>query len=247
MDRALYVAMTGATHLMRAQTANSHNLANASTIGFRAEMESARSLPIEGAIHASRVNAVLEDSGWDPTQGHLQTTGRNLDVALRGDGFMAVQAPDGTEAYTRNGSLRLTPEGLLTTASGQPLLGDNGPIAIPPAESLTIGDDGTISIVPAGQPANTLSVVGRIRVVDAQPGQLVRGGDGLMRAADGVELLDKAGATLIPGTLESSNVNTAEAMVNMIELSRQFELQVKLIKAAEDNARQASSLSRISG
>lgn len=247
MDRALYVAMTGASHLMRAQTTNSHNLANAATTGFRAELEGARSLPVEGGVYASRVNAILEDRGWDPSAGHLQTTGRALDVALRGDGFMAVQAPDGTEAYTRNGSLRLTPEGLLTTSSGQPLLGDAGPIAVPPADSLTIGDDGTISIVPAGQDANTLSVVGRIRVVDAQPRQLQRGADGLMRAAPGADLLDKAGATLIPGTLESSNVNTAEAMVNMIELSRQFELQVKIIKAAEENSQQAASLSRLRG
>ena len=245
MDHALYVAMTGATHTLRAQAANAHNLANISTIGFRADLDAARSVAIEGQGQPTRVNSVLEDQGWDPTPGGLQTTGRDLDVAMRGQGWMAVQAPDGTEAFTRNGSLRITPEGQLTTVNGHPVLGDGGPISIPPADSLTIGDDGTISIVPAGQPQNALTVIGRIKVVDGAPETLERGGDGLMRAVDGAEIPAKAGSSLVSGALESSNVNAAEAMVNMIELARQFELQVKVMKTAEENAQQAASLSRM--
>ena len=245
MDRALYVALSGASHTLRAQTANSHNLANASTHGFKAELEAMRSVGIEGGLLPTRVNAALADRGWDASAGPVQTTGRPLDVALKGNAWLAVQAPDGQTAYTRNGSLRVSPEGLLTTVGGLPVLGDGGPITVPPGASMAIGGDGTVSVLPTGEAAGGLAVVGRLRTAEAEPAQLDRRADGLMRARGGRELPPTSGYTLLSGALEGSNVNATEALINMIELARQFELQVKVMKTAEENERQAASISRL--
>jgi flagellar basal-body rod protein FlgF len=242
MDRSLYVAMTGAMQTLRAQTANSHNLANASTVGFRALLTNTEPEAIPGAGLPSRVNAVAEDQGWDSTPGTLMTTGRDLDVAVRGDGWIAIQTADGSEAYTRAGDLRLTPQGQLTTAAGHPVLGEGGPVSIPPNTSLSIGEDGTIAIVPPGQSPATLAQVGRIRVMNIAPENLQRGGDGLMRLKGGAEAQPVAGASLVTGALETSNVNPAEAMVTMIQLARQFEMQSKVLRTVEENATSSTSL-----
>lgn len=247
MDRALYVAMTGATQTMRAQTANNNNIANASTVGFRAELASLMSAPIEGPGQPTRVNALAASSGWDSTEGGLMQTGNPLDVAMRGDRWLAVQASDGSEAYTRAGDLRVNALGQMTNAAGHPVLGDGGLISLPPSASVSIGGDGTISVVPQGQTAATMVSVGRLKVMDAKPDQLERGTDGLMRAKKGVTLAPASGEVLTSGALESSNVNLAGSMVNMIELARQFELQVKLMKTVEDNASASSTLVRMSG
>lgn len=246
MDRALYVGMSGAMQTLQAQAANSNNLANASTTGFRAQLVDAQPVPVAGAGLPSRVNAQSLDQGWDSTIGAVTQTGRDLDVAMRGNNWLAVQAPDGSEAYTRAGNLHVDAYGQLTTASGLPVLGDGGPLSVPPYSSINIGADGTISIVPAGQGPNTLATVGRLRVVQATPDQLGRGSDGLMHAVAGVTLDAAAGETLTSGALEGSNVNIADSMVTMIQLARQFELQTKLMKSTEDNASAASSLVRMS-
>ncbi len=246
MDRALYVAMTGAIETMRAQTANAHNLANAITTGFKAELAAATPVAVDGAGQPTRVNTQLRSGHWDAAQGPLQTTGRGLDIALRGDAWLAVQAPDGSEAYTRAGDLQLNSVGQLLTGAGHPVLGDGGPLSVPPNASLQLGGDGTVSIVPMGQGPETQATVGRLRVVAAQPDQLERGADGLMRAKAGQVLDPAAGQVLTSGVLEGSNVNLAEAMVNMIELARGFELQVKLMKTAEDNAAASATLMRMS-
>lgn len=242
MDRALYVGMSGAMQTLLAQTANSNNLANASTTGFRAQLVDAQSMPVNGPGLPSRVNAQLLDQGWDSTPGSLSQTGRDLDVALRDGAWLAVQGGDGNEAYTRAGNLRVDAYGQLLTGTGQPVLGDNGPISVPPYSSIKIGGDGTISIVPAGQKPSTQATVGRLRVVQASPDQLGRGEDGLMRPPAGVSLESAAGETLTSGTLEGSNVDLATTMVNMIQLARQFDLQTKLMKTAEDNSSAATSL-----
>lgn len=242
MDRALYVGMSGAMQTLRAQAANSNNLANANTNGFRAQLLDAQSQQVAGPGLPSRVNAQLLDNGWDSTTGAINQTGRDLDVAMRPGQWLAVQASDGSEAYTRGGDLHVDAYGQLLTAGGQPVLGDNGPISVPQYSSISIGADGSISIVPAGQGPGTSSTVGRLRVVQATPEQLGRGSDGLMRAQPGVDLRPSAGETVIPGALESSNVNLAATMVNMIELARQFDLQTRLMKSVQDNASAASSL-----
>jgi len=245
MDRALYVAMTGAKQTLQAQAVNSHNLANASTVGFKAELAAQQAMDVQGGGLPSRVNTQLKGSGWDSSMGSVQQTGRDLDIALDQDRWLAVQAPDGSEAYTRGGELSLDVNGQLRTASGLAVLGDGGPVSIPQSSSLTLGSDGSISIVPLGQGAETTATVGRLRVVEARPEQLERGPDGLFRARAGQNLDAAPGKVLTPGAVETSNVNISEAMVNMIQLARAFEMQTKLMRAAEDNAQAASSLVRM--
>jgi flagellar basal-body rod protein FlgF len=242
MDRALYVGMSGAMQTMLAQSANANNLANANTTGFRAQLIDAQPVPVDGAGLPSRVNAQLQDSGWDSSPGTLSQTGRDLDVALHDGDWLAVQASDGSEAYTRAGNLSIDANGQLLTGSGQPVLGDGGPISVPQYSSVKIGSDGTVSIVPAGQTANTVTMVGRLKVVQASASDLQRGTDGLMRAAPGVALDSAAGETLVSGALEGSNVNLAVTMVTMIQLARQFDLQTKMMKTAQDNSAASSSL-----
>lgn len=247
MDRALYVAMTGAIQTLRAQTANSHNLANASTTGFKAELAANLATAVQGPGLQTRVNAVLNSNGWDARSGALQQTGRDLDLAFRENSWLAVQAPDGSEAYTRAGDLQLDELGQLKTGAGHLVLGDGGPLSVPQSSSITIGADGTITVVPAGQASSAPVQVGRLKVVDAAPQQLQRGGDGLMRPKPGQDLNPAAGNAVISGVLESSNVNLADAMVTMIQLARQFELQTKAMKTVEDNATASATLVRMNG
>lgn len=242
MDRALYIGMSGAIATLRAQTANAHNLANASTTGFRAELATALTENVAGPGFQTRANSLLSDNGWDSSQGAVQQTGRDLDIALKGDNWLAVQAPDGSEAYTKAGDLSVDVNGQLRTGSGLAVLGDGGPLTIPPSTQLTIGNDGTITVTPTGQSAAAQAVVGRLKVVEAKHDQLNRGLDGLFRAVPGQTPQPASGDVLASGAIESSNVNLAGAMVNMIQLARQFELQTKLMKAAEDNATAATSL-----
>jgi flagellar basal-body rod protein FlgF len=246
MDRMLYVAMSGAKETALAQARNTQNLANASTTGFKASLDAFASRHVTGPVHETRTYAVAEDMRVDLSPGPLQATGRDLDVAVQGEGWIAVQAPDGGEAFTRAGDLRVDSVGLLTTGTGLPVLGDGGPIAVPPFETLEIGSDGTISIRPLGQEANTLAQVDRIKLVNPDPTELVRGEDGLIRHAQGLEQPPDAGVNLVNGMLESSNVNTVEAMVRMIDLARHFEMQVKMMKTVEDNDAASASLLRLS-
>ncbi|MES2489351.1 MAG: flagellar basal body rod protein FlgF [Pseudomonadota bacterium] len=246
MDRALYVAMTGATQTMRAQAVNNNNIANASTLGFRAEIAALQSDAVNGPGQPTRVNAVAVETGWDSSSGALVQTGNPLDVAMRDNSWLAIQAPDGSEAYTRAGDLRINALGQLQTGAGHLVLGDGGPISVPPNSSINIGADGTLSMVPLGQDPATMASVGRLKVVDAEPAQLQRGADGLMRAVPGNTLNPSAGNAVSSGVLESSNVNLPQTMVNMIGLARQFELQVKMMKTIEDNATAAQSVMRMS-
>ncbi len=244
MDKFLYVAMSGAKETLRAQAANSHNLANASTNGFRADLSAFQARAVAGAGYASRVYATNSTTGWDQTIGAQMSTGRDLDIAIQGDGFMAVQGRDGREAYTRAGDLMVDANGQLMTRTGLPVLGDGGPLSVPPNNSLTIAPDGTISIVPQGQGPETTASIGRIKLVNPGNENVERGEDGLFRMKDGSDAPADANMRVASGALEASNVNAAEAMVNMIELARNFELQVKAIKAAEDNGAVSAQLLR---
>ncbi len=246
MDRMLYLAANGAKQILHRQATNTNNLANASTTGFQADFSAARAQPVFGEGHASRVYSMAERPGTDYGRGTLVATGNELDVAVQGDGWMAVVGSDGTEAYTRAGDLRVDPTGQLTNGAGFPVLGDAGPVVIPPFESLEVGADGTISIRPVGQTPSTLAVVGRIKLVDHAPGNLEKGSDGLLRTRDGGVLPASTQVSLLNGSLETSNVSMVEAMTNMIELSRQFEMQIKLMKTAEDNDAQSAQMMRLS-
>jgi flagellar basal-body rod protein FlgF len=247
MDKYIYVAMTGARESMRAQAINSHNLANASTVGFRAELAAVTTQSAgDGDRSEARAFASITETGWSQSAGPLQSTGRDLDVAVEGDGWIAVQAPDGTEAYTRAGDLRLDATGAVRNGAGHPVLSDGGPLVIPPHASLVIGADGAVSIVPLGQGAETTARVGNIKLVKPDPAQLERGPDGLFRVKGGGDAPADASVRIVSGALEGSNVNVADAMVRMIELSRQFDMHMKTLRTVEDNARNSASLMRIS-
>lgn len=245
MDRSTYIAMTGAAQIMRAQSEVAHNLANASTVGFKSELSAFQSVPVLGEGAPTRINAVDRGEGTDMRAGPMMSTGRDLDVAVKGDGWVAVQAPDGSEGYTRAGDLKIDASGLLTDARGNPVLGDGGPISIPPSGHINIGADGTISVVPQGQTANTLSSVGRIKLVNPPADQLQLGSDSLMHLRNGGTAPADAGVQLASGMLESSNVKPTDMLVKMIELSRQFEMQVRSISTAKDDAQAASKLLQV--
>ena len=242
MDRLVYVAMSGAKETLRAQAANNHNLANASTTGFRADLSAFQSRAVQGAGEASRIYATNSSVGWDATNGQLQQTGRDLDVAINGSGWIAVQGSDGREAYSRAGDLRIDVDGTLKTGAGHAVLGDGGPLVVPPNASLTVAGDGSVSIVPLGQSATTVATVGRIKLVNPDANAMSRGSDGLFRMKDGSDAPADAGVHIVSGAVETSNVNVAEAMTQMIELARRYELQVKAIRTAEEDAASGTRL-----
>lgn len=242
MDKLLYVAMSGAKQAFATQAVINHNVANASTTGFRTDLHAMASRPIWGAGFPTRVNQLLVGNEWDRSTGALQTTGRDLDVAIRGAGFIAVQGRDGTEAYTRAGDLQLDAEGRLVTASGHPVLGQQGPIVIPANTGIQIGGDGTISIVAQGQGPETVSAIDRIKLVRPDVDRLTKGVDGLLRLPDGEAADADADAQLATGSIEASNVNIAEAMIDMILVARHYETQVRMMDVANENAGAAQRL-----
>ena len=242
MDRLIYTAMSGAKHILEQQATTSHNLANATTTGFRAQIDQFRAVPVQGAILPTRAFVVDSTTGSDFRAGAIQQTGRALDVAVQGDGWIAVQAADGSEAYTRNGSLKMDENGVLLTGDGLTVMGDGGPLSIPPGRNIALAKDGTISLVPDGSAATGLTSVGRLKLVNPPEADLVRGDDGLFRLKDGGAADADPNVTLISGALESSNVNVVDEMVNMISLARQFDMHMKLLQHAESNDSKAAQL-----
>lgn len=237
MDRLIYTAMTGAKHTMGQQAAVSHNLANATSTGFRAELHKLRAVPVQGEGLATRAFVVDASVASNFEPGPMQRTGRPLDVAVEGKGWLAVQLPDGREAYTRDGSLQLSPNGVVQTRSGLPVLGDGGPVTIPPDNEFMVGKDGTISALQAGGAENVINVIGRLKLVNPPEAALVRGDDGLFRLQDGAVAPQDENVRVAGGYLEGSNVSVVDQMVQMISLARQFEMQTKMLQTAEANDR----------
>jgi flagellar basal-body rod protein FlgF len=237
MDRMIYLSMSGAKATMQRQEVLANNLANASTTGFRAELQAMRAVPVRGDGASTRVYALETTTGYDPSPGPITSTARALDVAMQGNAWLGVQAIDGTEAYTRMGSLQVNAEGTLVTAGGLAVLGDGGPIVLPPNAAPGIASDGTVSVK---QPDGTITPIGRLKLVTPE-GPLARGDDGLFRAADG-DLPADPGARLQDGALEGSNVNPIENMVAMIAAARQFEAQMKMLQTAEADEQAAGRL-----
>lgn len=242
MDRLIYTALTGAKQILDQQATNSNNLANASTSGFRAQVDSFRAVPVVADGLPTRVFVVDSTVGADFSSGTIQRTGRELDVALAGKGWISVQAADGSEAFTRSGALNISPNGLLQTAGGQIINGDAGPIAVPPEVTVAIASDGTVGTISTDTQPGPSNVLGRIKLVNPPELSLQRGTDGLFRLKDGGVALADPFVKLSPGALEGSNVNPVEAMVNMISLARQFETQMSLLKNAENNATKATQI-----
>jgi flagellar basal-body rod protein FlgF len=242
MDRGLYVAMTGAKQIMQAQAMNNNNIANVNTVGFRADTVSFTSQPIYGPGYATRVNAVAGDSGTDFSTGALMSTSRALDIAVNGKGYIAVQGADGKEAYTRAGELRVTDSGEITTATGLRVLSESGPVSVPTATSITIGGDGTVSVVPLGLSPSAQSQVDRIKLVNPPTNSLQKGADGLLRLKSGGKAPTDETVTVASGVLETSNVNAAQSLVNMIELQRLYEFQIKSINSTDQNEQSAERM-----
>lgn len=246
MDRLIYTAMTGAKHILEQQATTSHNLANAATTGFRAQLDSFRAVPVIGEGLPTRAFVVDATVGTDFSTGSMQSTGRELDVAIQGKGWLVVQKDDGTEAYTRHGSLKVSENGVLQTQNGLSIVGDGGPITIPPEVSIAIANDGTVSTIPTGSKPNAVQVIGRLKMVNPPEENLIRGDDGLFKTKDGSTADADASVSVAGGMLEGSNVNVVESMVSMINLARQFEMQMKLLTNAESNANKASQILALS-
>ncbi|MET0090896.1 MAG: flagellar basal-body rod protein FlgF [Candidatus Thiodiazotropha sp.] len=246
MDRMLYVAMSGAKETLIAQANNSNNLANVNTPGFMEDFNQFRSMPVFGAGYPTRVYALDERPDINFDKGSLQATANSLDLAINGEGYFAVQAPDGSEAYTRRGDLKVDANGLVTNGQGLPVIGNGGPIALPPFENLEIAPDGTITILPEGATPDALAIIDRIKMVNLTADQLLKDENGLLRLRDGTQAAADADTQLVPGMIESSNVNVADALVNMIELSRKFEMQVKMMKTAEEMDNASASIMKMS-
>ena len=242
MDRLIYTAMTGANHAFLQQAGVANNLANASTTGYRAMEHKFRAVPIQGEGAPTRAFVVDASVANDFDPGPMMATGRPLDVAVQGAGWISVETPDGSEAYTRAGNLQINVDGQLQTASGLNVLGDGGPIAIPPDNSITISSDGTVSTVPLFGTPNNVNVVGRIKLVNPPESDLVRGDDGLFRLRNGEPATLDENVKIASDTLEGSNVNPVDSMVTMISLGRQFEMQIKMLQMADANASKASQI-----
>ena len=247
MDRLIYTAMTGAKQTMARQDTLAHNLANATTTGFRANTTAFRAVPLQGPGAGTRVFAIESTPGTDFSTGPIQQTGRELDVAVNGDGFIAVQARDGSEAYTRAGNLQMDQDGKLVTNDGLPVLGDGGPIEIPADTRVHIAYDGTLSALDQTGKLNNVNVIGRLKLVNPPVNELTRGGDGLFRAKTGEAFPLDDTVTVTSGVIEGSNVNVVEAMVGIIAAARQFEMQMKMLSTAEADSRAASQLLNING
>ena len=244
MDRMLYVAMSGAKETLVAQANASNNLANANTTGFLADLNQFRSMPVFGAGHPTRVYAMDERPGTSFEFGSVQQTGRDLDVAVKDGGWIAVQGRDGGEAYTRRGDLKVDENGLLLTGNDLPVMGNGGPIALPPFDKIDIGADGTVSIRPAGAASNQLAVIDRIKLVAPQYDEMAKSKDGLFRLKNGGEAEEDPLQRVVSGAVQASNVNVVNEMVDMIELSRRFEMQIKMMKTAEESAAAGASILR---
>jgi len=237
MDRMIYLSMSGAKATMQRQDVLAHNLANTSTVGFRAELQAFRAVPVQGSGASTRVYALESTPGYDSSAGNVSATGRKLDVAMQGNAWLAVQGLDGTEAYTRAGALDLSADGTLVTRAGLTVLGDGGPIQVPPNSEISIAADGTVA---ASAPGGRSTPVGRLKLVTPEA-PMTRGTDGLFRAEEG-DLPADATARLQDGALEGSNVSPVETMVAMIAAARQFEMQMKMLQTAEANEKAAAAL-----
>ncbi|MDO9437970.1 flagellar basal-body rod protein FlgF [Hydrogenophaga sp.] len=245
MDKMIYTAMTGANAAQYRQQVLANNLANASTPGFRAELSTFRSVPVRGDGASTRVFALEATPGHSDLPGAITATGRNLDVAARGNAYFAVQGLDGTEAYTRAGALEVNADGSLVSGQGLPMLGDGGPIVIPDGARVDIAADGTVSTRVGNEPSQT---VGRLKMVVAdQDNPLRRSEDGLFRSPLGDTLPTSEVARLQDGSLEGSNVNPMEAMIGMIAVGRQFEVQMRMLQNGETNDKTASQLLSMNG
>ncbi|MDQ8757187.1 flagellar basal body rod protein FlgF [Sphingosinicella sp. LHD-64] len=245
MDRLIHTSLSGLRGAMARQATTANNLANANTVGFRAELSTARALWVQGGGFGARAPSSQEVTAANMHGGTVTETGRDLDIALRGEALLAVQAADGSEAYTRRGDLQVSPSGLLTTGDGRPVLGDGGPITLPPADSVRIADDGAVWIVPSGGDPNVPQQVDRLKLANPTGSRVLKAVDGLFRVENGGILPSDPDGRLTPRSLEGSNVEVSQALIDMIDASRAWDTQLNLITTARDLDTSAADLMRL--
>ncbi|MEX0584784.1 MAG: flagellar basal body rod protein FlgF [Natronospirillum sp.] len=246
MDRALYIAMTGAKHNTLAQAAHSNNLANSDTTGFRSDFAQARAMPVFGEHYPSRVYSMTERPATDFNDGPMISTERDLDVAIAGDGFLSVVDQEGNEAYTRRGDLLVTPAGELLNGDGLPVVGEGGPIVLPEFERISFGEDGTIYIRPIGAAGDEILVVDNLKLVNPDLQNMEKGTDGLFRPFEGDEVLPLDPLVrVLSGYREGSNVSAVNELMNILSLSRQFEMQIKMMKSSERMSEASASILQV--
>jgi flagellar basal-body rod protein FlgF len=246
MDRLIYTAMTGASHILKRQDAVTQNLSNSNTTGYRSSTNAFRAVPLVGEGLPTRTFVVDSVTGFDSTPASFEPTGRQLDAAVDGKGWFAVKLPDGSEAYTRDGSFMVSPTGVLQTRNGLTVVGSAGPITIPSNTEVSIGQDGTISTVPTGDIPSQVAKIGRIKLVNPPDTQMVRGDDGMFHTTSGKPAEANANVMVVGGNLEHSNVNVVESMVDMIALARQFDMQMSMLKHSQQNDQQAEQILTVS-
>jgi flagellar basal-body rod protein FlgF len=242
MDKLIYVAMSGAAQALQQQASVANNLANATTTGFRADKLTFQALPLTGDGSPTRVFTMDASAGSDFQPGTVQQTGRDLDVAIQGQGWLAVETANGGEGYTRNGNIQVSANGVLQTQGGLNILGTGGPITVPPDSRITVGADGTISALPNTNQRNAVQVIGQLKLVNPPENQLSKGNDGLFHLTGNATADVDPNVKVSGGALEGSNVNVVDAMVSMIQLGREFDMQMKLLQSADSNASKASEL-----
>ena len=247
MDRLIHTSLSALRGAMNRQATVANNLANANTVGFRREVASAQALWVRGAGFSARAQSSEAVLSADMRAGTINETGRDLDVAMEGDALLAVQASEGGEAYTRRGDLQLSPTGVLTTGDGHVVLGEQGPVTLPPADAIRVDREGSIWIVPAGGDANQPIQVGRLKLASPLGSEIRKGLDGLFRVPDGGVLPSDPQARLTPRSLESSNVEATQGLMDMIEASRGWETQLRLISTARELDTSAADLMRLPG
>ncbi|OCG31047.1 flagellar biosynthesis protein FlgF [Gilliamella sp. Choc4-2] len=247
MDRVIYTAMSGASQTLSQQSITTHNLANVTTTGFRAQLTAMKAVPIVGNSMQTRTMVTATTPSFDSTMGAFNYTGRNLDVALSENDWLAIQLADGSEAYTRNGAIQIDENGTLNI-QGYPLIGDNGVLTVPQRSQVSISSDGTLSALGAGDKPTTIAQAGKIKKVHLEHNEIIRGDNGFFqlteetRNARGAVLQDNPNAKLMSGVLEGSNVNPVTSMIDLISHSRQFEMQIKEITTADENAQKANQI-----
>ncbi len=245
MDRLVYISAVGLSNIEQAQAARANNLANVSTNGFRADLARVMTSEVSGDGYRTRAYAVNEGAGVDLSHRTQVETGRELDLAVSGDGMFSVLLPDGTEGYTRNGALQIDSAGRLLSAQGMPVMGQGGPIALPPFESVVFGADGAITVRPQGQGPEALVQVERLKMVNPPAERITKDATGLLVDIEGEAFAPADDVTVRSGFLESSNVNAMHELTEILSLARQFELEVKMMKTAESNDEAASQLLRL--
>ncbi len=238
MDALIYTAMSGAERALRGQQVHANNLANIETGGFRANMELSSAQTVNGYGYDDRHMSQLQANAVSTRQGTLKATGRDLDVAIDGNGFLAVQGPTG-EAYTRAGAMTLDETGTLKI-NGNVVLGEGGPISLPEYSKIAVGADGTVSIQSPG--TTTMQTIDKLKLVKAEASELTKDEAGLLVARSGQPLATDATVVVKPGHLEGSNVSAVEEMVATMSLNRTFEIQMKLFKASDSMAETGNRL-----